>query len=476
MPYIIPPEVPDGVAAVVDGVRDTLAQRPSLLAQQQFCRTVEGKLEYAASQQTQLEEERSEATGYWDAALRLVDQFRAAMVLAENSVRYHQGRAEHFEDKAKQAQSVRNQRQQQWRQAQLVAARLQHQEAVRTYKELTEELKEARGRVDAWEITGRLRSQGEARSRLSQINALLEEMDDRAEPLRTAVSQAESRLAAKLTSLRAAEQATLDEAEEELANALRAAAAAEDEEAKARSEHLQATSAIASAEERLRQLDDELIRAIEDGLLRPGQPVDDALASAAAECDRWSAEVERLATVANGALEAVGKAEDERESARAALSEAHAEYEKAAARSEAVDAALSQLLATPGLAAVFEAAHPDVWQDGEAAADRLSREADRAVADRVAVELAAATDTRAVDWLHRTGLLPPSPDVELVLEVLAAAEDIGPAFSGWDVLRRRVPVDQQAAYISRCPRLSAEWSWTIQVTWKPRPRLPAAWC
>ncbi|GAB3769199.1 coiled-coil domain-containing protein [Microlunatus parietis] len=453
MPYIIPPEVPDGVATVVEGVRDTLTQRPSLLAQQQFCRTVEGKLEFAASQQTQLEEERSEAAGNWDAALRLVDQFRAAMVLAKSSVRHHKGRAEHFEDKAKRAQSVRNHRQQQGREAQLVAARLQYEEAAGTYGELTEQLEKAQLRVDAWEITGRLRSQGEAKARLAQIGVLLGDMDDRAAPLRTAVSEAELRLAAKLTSLRAVEQATVDEAEEELANADSAAAAAEEEEGKARSQYLQATSAVASAEERMRQLDDELSRAIEDGLLRSGQPLDDARASAAAERDRWNAEVERLAILADGALGTVGRAERERESARAALSDAQAEYEKAAARSEAVDAALSQLLSTPGLTAVFDAAHPDVWQDGEAAADRLSRDADWAAADRVAVELAAATDTRAVDWLNRTGLLPPSPDVEAVLDVLAAAEDIGVAFSGWDVLRRRVPVDQQAAYISRCPEI-----------------------
>ncbi|TDO51566.1 hypothetical protein EV643_103305 [Kribbella sp. VKM Ac-2527] len=453
MPYIIPPEVPDGVSAVVEGVRDTLTQRPSLLAQQQFCRTVEGKLEHAASQQTQLEEERSEATGNWDAGLRLVDQFRAAVVLAEESVRLHQGRAGHFEEKAKKAQSIRNQRQQQGRQAQLVAARLQHQEAAGIHEELTEQLEEAQARVDAWEVTDRLRSQGEAKSRLSQIDALLEKLDDRAAPLRMAVAQAESRLASKLTRLRAVEQETLDGAEEELADARQAGAVAEDEEEKARSQHLQATGALVSAEERLRGLDEELTRAIEDGLIRSGQPLDDALASAAAECSRWGDEVERLASAADGALLAVGKAEDERESARGALSAAQAEYEKAAARSEAVDVALNQLLETPGLAAVFEAAHPDVWQDGEAAADRLRRDADRAAADRVAVELAAATDTRAVDWLHRTGLLPPSPDVEAVLEVLAAAEDVGPVFSGWDVLRRRVPVDQQAAFISRCPEV-----------------------
>jgi hypothetical protein len=90
MPYIIPPEVPDGVSAVVEGVRDTLTKRPGLFEQQRFCQAVEGRLSHAAAQQTQLEEERSEATGSWNAGLRLVDQFRAAAAQAENAVRHHQ--------------------------------------------------------------------------------------------------------------------------------------------------------------------------------------------------------------------------------------------------------------------------------------------------------------------------------------------------------------------------------------------------
>jgi hypothetical protein len=453
MPYIIPPEVPEGVSAVVEGVRDTLTKRPGLLEQRRFCQTVEGRLAHAAAQQTQLEEERSEAIENWDAGLLLVDQFRAAAVQAENAVRHHEGRAAHFEEVAKKAQSVRNQRQQQWRQAQLVAARLQHQEAVGIHEGLADELREAQRQVDAWEVTGRLRSQGEAKARLQQIDVLLVEMDDRAAPLRWAVAGAESRLAAKLTSLRAAERATLDGANEELEAAARAAAVAEEDETKARDRHLQATGAIASAEERLRVLDEELTQAIEDGLIKPGQPLDDALASAVAECTRWKDEAERLARLADDGLRALGKAEEQRESARTALADAQKKYEQAAARSGAVDAALSRLLETPGLAAVFEAAHPDVWQDGEAAADRLSHQADEAAAARVRIELAAATDTRAVDWLHRTGLLPPSPDVEAILEVLTEAKEVDSAFSGWDVLRRRVPVDEQAAYISRFPEV-----------------------
>lgn len=451
MPYIIPPQVPEGIAKVVEDVRDTLLKRPALLVQQQFCQTVESKLKYAAAQQSQLQEQRAEAVGGWDAAVLLADQFRAAMMREDKSAEHHRRRAGHYEEKAAQAQSTRNQRQQQSRQAQFVAARLLHQEASKLHQELTEQLQDAEDQVEAWETTDRLRDIGQIQSRLDQINGLLQELGDRAEPLRREVTRAESRLAAKLTTLRNAEQTELDHVDGSLTAAGAEIERADDALREAQSLHSQATGDIASAEERLRQLDSELGRAVEDGLIKVGQPIDDAIESAAQEHERVEAEVGRLEAVVEETQRAMGARESELGQAREKLTQARAAREQAKARSDAVDHALDRLLQMPGLAVAFEAEHPDVWQDGEAAADRLSRQAEQAAADRVELELVAATDTRAVEWLHRTGLLPPSQDVEAVLSVLQASPDIGRAYSGWDVLRRTVPADRHPAVIARFP-------------------------
>jgi hypothetical protein len=452
MPYIIRPEVPEGIAAVVDQVKDTLVQRPSLLAQQLFCSTVESRLAYAATQQHQLDEQRAEATTVWDSSLGIADQFRAALAAAEHSVGHHRTEAARFEQVAKDAQSLRNQRQQQWRQAQLVAAQLHHQETSLAHVGAAEDLKDSQQRVDGWELTSTLRRLGEVESRLGQVDALLADVDDQAAPLREAVSLAESRLAAKLSCLRKAEQASLDQADEQLTHARADDQQAERAFKEAQAAHSGATSDAATAEAKLSQLDSEMAQAVEDGLLALGQPVDDAVASIRAEIGRLQAEVERLALVAKIAEAEALAARGGVEKARGRERIARAAFEKAEARSLAVASAAESLLDIPAVATAFDTAHPDLWHDGPAAADRLAQEADVAATERVAIELRSATDRRAVDWLDRTGLLPPTTDVELVLATLAKA-GIRSSFSGWEVLRTQLPADRHADAISQHPEV-----------------------
>lgn len=452
MPYIIPPAVPDGIATVVDQVRGTLAQRPALLAQQQFCTTVESRLGYAAIQQAQLDQQRAEATGIWDSSLRLVDQFRTATAQAGESVRHHKARAAHYEEVAKAAQSLRNQRQQQGRQAQLVASQLEHEETCAAYAVEHGRLTDAQKSVDAWDQTNSVRSFGEAESRIAQIEALLAEADEESAPLREGVLQAESRLSAKLTVLRRTEQGAFDVATEELAKSDAVIELAEQASKQAQALHTAATVDAATAQERLQQLDRELAQAIEDDLVAPGQPLDDAVVSIDAEVLRLRKEVDRLASLseevggkvvaARGVVSSVAKKE----------AEARSRYERAKARSGAVDSSAERLFETPGVAAAFESEHPDLWQDGLSAADRLARSADAAMTDRVAVELGVATDMRAVDWLHRTGLLPPSQDVVHILAVLAKAK-VRSAFAGWEVLRRQVATNRQFEVVSSRPEI-----------------------
>jgi hypothetical protein len=253
MPYIMPPQVPEGVSKVVEEVRGTKLKRPELLVQQKFCRSLETKLSYAAAQQSQLEEQRAEAVGGWDAAVVLADQFQAAMIREGKAVEHHRGRAKVFEARAADALSVRNQRQQQSRQAQLVAARLSYEAVSRRHGELTTKLQGAQDRVDAWETTDRLRHMGRLQARLDQIERLLQELDDQAEPLRREVTRAETRLAAKLTTLRNAGQAELDRVDNSLKAARDQIDRADDDLQEAQDLDSRATGEMAIAEERLRQ-------------------------------------------------------------------------------------------------------------------------------------------------------------------------------------------------------------------------------
>lgn len=453
MPYIIPPKVPDGIAAVVDQVKDTLAQRPSLLAQQLFCSTVEGKLAYAAAQQNQLDEQRAEATVVWDSSLQVADQFRVAQTAAESAGEHHRTEAARFEKEAREAQSLRNQRQQQWRHAQLVAARLHHSEIAALHQQALVQLEEDQRRVDAWDLTAPLLRLGVIETRLRQIDSLLAEVDDQTRPLREAVTVAEERLGAKLGYLLHVEQATRLEAEERLTRQRAKTEQSDSAFKTANATHASAASDLATAEANLDQLDAEIAEAFHDGLLGRGQPLEEAVSARAAEVQRLEAEVGRLVAAAKAWEAAEAGALDTVEQARQKQADCRAAFEKASARSTAVLSAAERLLEQPEVAAAFDTVHPDVWHDGPTAADRLAKQAHSAAIERLSVELRSATDQRAVDWLDRTGLLPPSQDVEDALAVLEE-HGIRSAFSGWELLRTQVPADRHVEVISRHPEVA----------------------
>ena len=468
MPYIIPPEVPDGIAAVVDQVRDTLAQRPDPARAAAVLRHRRKQTRYAATQQRQLDEQRAEATTVWDSSLRVADQYRAALDTSEQAARHHHGEAARMEPVAKDAQTLRNQRQQQWRQAQLVAAQLHRDEASGAHGDAQVALSDSQLRVDAWELTETLRRLGEVVSRLQQVDILLVEVDDRTAPLRTEVATAETGLAAKLTHLLNAEKANLEQVDQRLDTA------GGDDSAhprlhSAQAAHTAATTDVATAQAKLNQLDSEIALAIEDGLLAPGQPLDDAVSALDGHIERLHAEIERLTLVAEAAEEQSVAAQRGLAQAHEDESTARAGFEKAAARTSAVTSAAERLLDSPSVAAAFHSPSPDIWHDGPAAADRLAQDA---AGRRLNTwpSSCAQRDKRAVDWLDRTGLLPPSPDVERVLATLAKAGVHGTLLDGtcFEHKYRPPPLRRHRSAPRCCQRSGAhEHERTPAIRWTP---------
>src|SRR5690606_21726796 len=124
LPYIVPPEVPDKIAGAVDGVRATLQRKPLLEAEHQFCRDIQERLTFAATQQSQLIYFRDEACRLWDEGLRVVDQMREAASQQRRASEHHATQARDFKAAADEAQHVRNQKQGQRRMAEYLLARL----------------------------------------------------------------------------------------------------------------------------------------------------------------------------------------------------------------------------------------------------------------------------------------------------------------------------------------------------------------
>ena len=452
LPYIIPPEIPNHISDIVERVRDTLSKRPRLLRQQNFCANVKAKLSYAATQQTELHGQRDEATEAWNSSLSLVDQLRAAKNAAQSRVAHHQQEARRLKGDAEQALTLRNKLQAMRREAELVQARLRHDEASTKHAEALRKSEEAQQHADAWELTGQIKRLSAIDLRLEQIQAELDEADHVAAPLRDAVSVAERQLAAKLTHLRKTDKATLDETESQIALARQAITDADRLSQTAAAERVHAERDAAEARKDLEHLAAEMAEAVRDGLLGQDQPVDDALLLKVAEVQRLAAEAVRHAGLADKAKNARIAADNAAEAALQTRATLQAQLAQAQDQSEKIASAAARLVDIPEIAAAFETPHPDVWHDGPSAAVRLAQQADAATTERIAVELRSAADRRAVDELDRSGWLPPSPDVE---DMLAALKEAGihSAFSGWQVLRDQFPEDRHRSIISQHPEI-----------------------
>ena len=451
LPYIIPPEIPNRVSGIVEQVRDTLSKRPGLLRQQHFCSGVHAKLSHAAVQQTELDAQRDEATEAWGSALSLVDQMRAAQNAAKARSAGHEQEALRLRGDAERALTLRNKLQAMRREAEVVRARLRHAAASAEHTEALHKREGAQQDVDAWELTAQIKRLSEITLRLDQIQAVLDEADDAAAPLRDAVSAAERRLAAKLSHLRKTDKAALDQTESQIIREQQAMDEAERRSRAAAAERLHAERDATEARKDLEHLAAEMAEAVRDGLLRQDQPVDDAIFSKVYEVQRFATEADRQAGRADKADHdriAADEAVDDARQTRATL---RAQLERAQDRAEKIASAAAQLMDIPEIAAAFEMSHPDLWHDGPSAAGRLSQQAETASAERIAVELRSAANRRAVDELDRSGWLPASPDVEDVLDALDKAGIV--AFSGWKVLREQFSEDRHHRIINQHPEM-----------------------
>ncbi len=93
-----------------------------------------------------------------------------------------------------------------------------------------------------------------------------------------------------------------------------------------------------------------------------------------------------------------------------------------------------------------------VWTLREQLSVLLRQQARRANRALVDLEVQSADDRRAIESLRSDGLLPPRPDVEIVLEALHRAEI--PAVAGWRYLAMQVQVEHRPTIARKQPALA----------------------
>lgn len=168
-------------------------------------------------------------------------------------------------------------------------------------------------------------------------------------------------------------------------------------------------------------------------------------------------EIVVASTEANTSLEGTTRQQAEirsaREQAERALSEIRTEQEVARHVWDVALARRRGLEADATLLRLLHAEQVDVETAATAAAAKATEELRRTTDAILRIGVEAAEDERAIHELNELGLLPPTQDVESLVDWLRQRNV--PAWSGWEYIERNVPLKDRRPLIKRLPHLAA---------------------
>ena len=339
--------------------------------------------------------------------------------------------------------------------ARAVAAALQRHAADLRSRELEEALTDARSALDGARVKARagdaLIPLRDARRFERRARELRGEVDDRRAdntPVRDQLQEASRRYAAALV---------------HRAATLRAAAAEHtSEEGRAEAEARSLSARIADAREiaaraaeRSKLLAERLAaagvargRVEETGALGPNEPVTAAVT-------RLETDIAERGDALRGTQPSLDALEDRQEAlehqlraARASASEARSDVKVADAQLSRAAARRAALEQDAALLEALEVESLDLDRADAGALTALSGRVRRAQEIVLEIRLARAGDERAVAALEERGLLPPSPDVEALLDALRGQVE---ARSGWEHLAACAPPEERAVMVANAP-------------------------
>jgi hypothetical protein len=445
---ITEPGEPTKVASILGDVADQLAERPDVEADATFSSEAIVHLERLATLYEAAEQTRSVLGNVRVEAARLRAALRIARAQAEAD-----GDAANARE-AEEALTLASERTlaERWRvtanEYARIAALFRRDEANGILNEEKIKLTAATADDAAWRIAPLIIERDEAAGRLETLEAEFARLTEGAAPL-------ERRRLATASQLAAALEALTSSAREEAKTASAAAKTAVDDATAAQTARQEATIGCLRYEERKRVLDsahadlDGLIaRSIRDGLVRPDEMAETALARLQREenaDDARGLELGQERSLLHGRLDAERlRVSDELEPV-ANASKAAAARERAAL--DGLLATRQALVAEPRLTVLSGNDEPDVIGMGHAIEEALGSAILRTDQDLTALEIASVEDERARRGLATSHLLPPSIDLERALRILE--DDQIPALTGWRALAEQAePSRRLAAYLS----------------------------
>ncbi|MFO0579201.1 MAG: hypothetical protein U1A78_34810 [Polyangia bacterium] len=334
----------------------------------------------------------------------------------------------------------------------LRAAGARRQHAREELQRLEQRREEALRLRHLWDAAGPLRRALDAEQRAEENQRVLRERQQEHTPLREQTEQAAAELAAALDYEAAGlreesdRQSRLAQEEDRLARrASEDKAAARSAQERCRADIARATRALAEVEQRRAQL-------VAQGALRDGEKT-------GAARDRLDAA--RQAAEREGEQQLAAAEHHRREAARLAEEQVPLERSQVEAqlRAQALTRALDEahqaereICSSPVLARLFQIEPTEVRLEPliEQALARLPAELDRIDQQKMQLRTERAEDERACFALERTGLLPPSPEVESALAQLPRA------WSGWQFLAENKADNlKRRACVRSAPHLAA---------------------
>lgn len=320
---------------------------------------------------------------------------------------------------------------------QVAKARLQRAEE--DAKRIDRRREDALRQRDIWEAAGPLRRALDAEQRITENRRLLLERQHEHAPLRESTEQAAAELAAALIrearnlQADARRQGTYAEAEEQLARS-----AAKDV-ATASAAQAQCTKDIQRFELALCEIEKRRTQLLEKGALREGESTGEAigrleasLRTAEQDCEAQQASADDHRRMAEGLTQELPLLERSQANADAAAQALERELKEEAQTERSI-------CASPLLARLFDIESKEVRLERllEPAMSRLPAEIERIDQQKMRLRSEQAADERACFALEQTGLLPPRPEVEAVIERLPRA------WSGWQYLAENKATNHQ---------------------------------
>ncbi|MET7745940.1 hypothetical protein [Streptomyces sp. NPDC005385] len=453
--FLLSAVLPSGPARALSDLLDTYAgrlhRRTELLLEQDFARGALDVLQALAEARADADRARVQRRGSARNVAVLLGRLKARAQIESSAAGQIREESELLAGERTTAQGELSRLAAATSELERLLAELRWQDTRADAERAQEQAAAAEAELAAWKTTPVVLRHLTAERQVSKLRAVVEDAEEAARPALVLRDEAAALLVRALTE----GVGKLREKAELVAAMAEAAAAQAEADQVVHNEGLaRAISQVKeadAAEQRVREVNEAVASAVEDGLISPGasaaSALKDAAEAAAANARRLielEEDIKRLEAEQEAAAQALRQAEGRLSVLHRALDAADEECKAGAARRDA-------LAAEPAFLELLGHMPEDLETAAETLRGQLAEVQDKATAEITDLHVAQAQDERSRLALESTELLPSSPEAARVKEILA--ENGITAWTGWEYLAAFPDLERRRSLARLAPHL-----------------------